>query len=356
VASIELTGRAAEPAGYRKNVLGVWLFPMAVLLPPLYVMAALIAPMWLLQWRNWRNVVHRRVFSTAAQGLAYGAASAIFHAITRQQDWAPGRGGWALWLLALAAGALAQRVINTGLVMTAAKGSDRSLNVRQSLFTREPLYNDLAEVSIGALVAIAATDAWYLVLIALPLATLLQRSLHHAQLTAASRLDAKTGLLNALTWQREARVELTRASRTRTPLALAMIDIDHFKKVNDTYGHLAGDAVLASLAATMRAVLRDYDIIGRFGGEEFSVLLPHTPAAEAAQAAERLRCKLAQLVIPTGNGPDRVPLQVTVSIGVATLESSHRDLDELIAAADVALYRAKAAGRNCIRVSHDGAA
>jgi diguanylate cyclase (GGDEF)-like protein len=221
------------------------------------------------------------------------------------------------------------------------------------VFSREPLYNDLAEMCIGALVAIAATSAAYLVLLALPLATLLQRSLRHAQLASASRLDAKTGLLNAITWQREARIELTRATRTHTPLAVAMIDIDHFKAVNDTYGHLAGDAVLTTLAATIRAVLRDYDLIGRFGGEEFCVLLPHTTAPEAQQAAERLRHKLAQLIVPAGPGPDPVPLQVTVSIGVAMLESGRRDLDELIAAADTALYHAKQSGRNRVCVTPD---
>jgi diguanylate cyclase (GGDEF)-like protein len=238
--------------------------------------------------------------------------------------------------------------------MTAAKGSDPSLDVRQLLFSREPLYNDLAEMCVGSLVAIAATSATYLVLLALPLASLLQRSLHHAQLASASRLDGKTGLLNAVTWQREARIELTRATRTSTPPALAMIDIDHFKAVNDTYGHLAGDAVLTTLAATMRAVLRDYDLIGRFGGEEFCVVLPHTTTAEAMSTAERLRGKLAQLIVPTGPGPDPVSLQVTVSIGVAMLESARRDLDELIAAADTALYHAKQSGRNRVHVIPDG--
>jgi diguanylate cyclase (GGDEF)-like protein len=356
-ASIELTGRSAEPAGYRKDILGVWLLPTAVLLPPVYVMAALIPAMWLLQMRSWRNLVHRRVFSTAAQGLSYGAGSLAFHAITGRPDWLPARGtDWPSWLLALGCCVLIQRVLNTALVMTAAKGADRSLEVRHLLFSREPLYNDLAEMCVGSLVAIAATSAVYLVLLALPLASLLQRSLHHAQLASASRLDAKTGLLNAVTWQREARIELTRATRTCTPLALAMIDIDHFKRVNDTYGHLAGDAVLTTLAATIRAVLRDYDLIGRFGGEEFCVLLPHTTAAEATSTAERLRGKLAQLIVPAGPGPDPAPLQVTVSIGVAMLESARRDLDELIAAADTALYHAKQSGRNRVHVMPEGSA
>ena len=183
----------------------------------------------------------------------------------------------------------------------------------------------------------------------LPVVSLLQRSLRHAQLKSAARVDAKTGLLNAVTWQREAQVEISRATRTGTPLAVAMLDIDHFKRVNDTYGHLAGDAVLAALAASLRGLLRDYDITGRFGGEEFAILLPHTDAGTAAQITERLRAKLADITVTAGNGDGTVvPLQVTVSIGVATLAASHRDLDELIAAADAALYQAKQSGRNMI--------
>jgi diguanylate cyclase (GGDEF)-like protein len=117
---------------------------------------------------------------------------------------------------------------------------------------------------------------------------------------SASRTDAKTGLLNAATWQREAVRELIRAARKHNPVAVAMLDIDHFKKVNDTYGHLAGDAVLAAIAAATRSLLRDYDIIGRFGGEEFAILLPHTGAAEATGVTERLRKRIPRIAIPWG--------------------------------------------------------
>jgi diguanylate cyclase (GGDEF)-like protein len=112
--------------------------------------------------------------------------------------------------------------------------------------------------------------------------------------------------------------------------------------------------VLATLSATLRALLRDYDIIGRFGGEEFSILLPHTDMDSALQITERLRAKLAEITVAAnrGTGPE-VPLQVTVSIGVATLETSRRDLDELIAAADAALDRAKAQGRNQVCLSSE---
>ena len=103
---------------------------------------------------------------------------------------------------------------------------------------------------------------------------LLQRSFRHAQLVTASRIDSKTGLLNAATWERESAAEVARAVRTRTPLALALVDIDHFKGVNDTFGHLTGDRALKAIARTFRIFLRDYDLIGRFGGEEFALASP----------------------------------------------------------------------------------
>jgi diguanylate cyclase (GGDEF)-like protein len=176
---------------------------------------------------------------------------------------------------------------------------------------------------------------------------LARRFMMHAQLLAKSRIDTKTGLLNVATWETEATAEIARAVRTRSPLCLALIDIDHFKAVNDTYGHLVGDKALRAVSDALREQLRSYDLAGRFGGEEFAILLPHTELVTAEQITERLRVKLAEISITPGTGSStETPLQVTVSIGVAALAHSRRDLDELIAAADAALYRAKAQGRN----------
>ena len=134
---------------------------------------------------------------------------------------------------------------------------------------------------------------------------------------------------------------------------MAIADIDHFKHVNDTFGHLAGDAVLAAVASALNALLRDGDLTGRFGGEEFCILLPGTDAAEARQITERLREKISTIVTPVAGGAGS---QVTISIGVAALGSSRRDLDELLAAADHALYQAKEAGRNqvCVLAASPG--
>jgi diguanylate cyclase (GGDEF)-like protein len=353
--SMELTRRSGEPAGFIMDVYGVWLLPTALFLPPVYGLLASVFKLGFTQWRTRQTLLHRRIFSASTLGLAYGAASWSFHAATaRFPEVAPGPGGyrWLTWIAVAALCGVLRWAINAGLVLIAVKGSDSTASVRQMQFTREPLYNDVAElcISLAAVVLIAVN--WFLIALFFPAVTLLQRSQRHAQLENASRVDAKTGLLNAITWQREARVEISRATRTRTPLAVAMIDIDHFKQVNDTYGHLTGDAVLATLSATLRALLREYDIIGRFGGEEFAILLPHTDMAGAKQITERLRAKLAEITVAPGHGATpEMPLQVTVSIGVAALETSRRDLDELIAAADAALYRAKAQGRNQVCLS-----
>ncbi len=359
VVAIELTRRAGEPAGFQRDVHGIWLLPMAILLPPFFCMLAPLPKVALMQLRIRKYVVHRRVYSAAVHGLAYGAASVAYH-LAQPHLAALTADAPAAWLeraAVITCCVVVRVVINRVLIMIPVKGSDPTVSLRSQMVNGDQLYHDLAELTAGVVLTIllAATRSWLLVLFALPLVTSLQRSLRHAQLVDAARVDAKTGLLNAAAWQREARVEITRASRTHTPLAVAMLDIDHFKQVNDTYGHLAGDAVLAALSAAQRGLLREYDISGRFGGEEFAILLPHTDAASAGQIAERLRAKLAQISVPiSGPGNDLPPLQVTVSIGVATMASSRRDLEELLAAADAALYRAKGAGRNrVVLVSED---
>jgi diguanylate cyclase (GGDEF)-like protein len=180
---------------------------------------------------------------------------------------------------------------------------------------------------------------------------LLQRSLRHTQLLKDARADSKTGLLNAATWEYEATAEVGRAVRTRSPLAIGLLDIDKFKVINDTYGHLVGDQVLKEIAHTLGTMLRDYDVAGRFGGEEFALLLPQTRAVDAFRIAERVRSAIAGLsIIAAGaNGGERV--HVTVSIGVAALDSgSQREFTDLMAAADAALYRAKDCGRDQVQM------
>jgi diguanylate cyclase (GGDEF)-like protein len=256
-----------------------------------------------------------------------------------------------MWILLVFISALVKWALNNAIVITAIKANNPLTSIRSEVFGRERLYNDAAETCISVLVTYGVAGNPFLALIALPVVTLLQRSLRHVQLLTDSRADSKTGLLNAATWEKEAAAEVIRAVRTRSPLAIAILDIDRFKVVNDTYGHLTGDQVLKEIANTLNSMLRDYDLAGRFGGEEFALLLPQTRAVDAFRIAERMRASIAGLSIiaPGAAGGERV--QVTVSIGVAALDSgSRRELAELMAAADAALYRAKAAGRDQVQM------
>ena len=146
--------------------------------------------------------------------------------------------------------------------------------------------------------------------------TLLQRSVRHVQLLDASRVDSETAA-DAGTWECEAASEVARAVRTRTPLALVLVDVDHFKLVNDLHGHLAGDKALRAIAHAFQIFLRSYDRVGKFGGEEFALLLPQTSPADARQIADRMRAHIAKTPISVSDDPAAPPVRLTVSMGVA---------------------------------------
>jgi diguanylate cyclase (GGDEF)-like protein len=241
-------------------------------------------------------------------------------------------------------------ILNTGIVAVAVHLAEPEGRWREVFWDRESLLLDLTEICVGILVTIACALSPLLLLVTLPPVILLQRSLMHQQLQAAARTDQKTGLLNATSWQREADSEIGRALRTGEPLALLLIDVDHFKRVNDSHGHLIGDDVLRGLAAELRQQVRDSDVVGRFGGEEFVAALPRADTEVACQIAERLRMRASMMNVFT----EDAAISVTISIGVAVLRLHGKDLFELLAAADLALYWAKDAGRNQVRVFAPG--
>jgi two-component system cell cycle response regulator len=158
--------------------------------------------------------------------------------------------------------------------------------------------------------------------------------------------DPLTGLLNRAAILERLTLELARSSREETSISVGMADLDHFKRVNDTYGHAAGDAVLRETAARMVAKLRPYDLIGRYGGEEFIFVFPQCDAAKAGAIAERLRVFISDEPVTFGSRG----LIVTASIGIASSLGS-RNADLLIREADTALFRAKHGGRNRVELS-----
>jgi diguanylate cyclase (GGDEF)-like protein len=347
VVCIEAIRRLGQPSGVTRDLLSAWWLPLALLLPPVYSLLAPIVVGIVLFVRGRRTPMYRRVFSAAALGLAGAATSVTFHQLWPQDVHVP-LGGSPDWLdrpevvLTGVGCAILFSVVNTVIVAVAAHLAEPEASLGEVLWDRESLLLDLTESCVGILVAITCALSPLLLLVALPPVILLQRSLMHQQLQAAARTDPKTGLLNAAAWQREADAEVSRALRADTQVAVLLVDVDHFKRVNDTHGHLIGDEVLKSLANELRQQVRDSDVVGRFGGEEFTVLLPRTEAKEAVRIAERLRRSAGTLSIFAGEAR----VSVTVSIGAAVLGQHGRDLFELLAASDLALYRAKDKGRN----------
>jgi len=184
-------------------------------------------------------------------------------------------------------------------------------------------------------------------------AALLAISIRNAQLFQDLRenslRDTLTGCFNRAYAIEVLDTELRRARRAHTPISLIMFDIDRFKDINDRYGHLCGDAVLAAVGARMREVLRGSDVKCRYGGEEFLVLLPETPLEGAKRVAETLRRGLTEMPINW----KAETVSVTASFGVSGAQPAEVDGTALIARADAALYRAKNQGRNCVCVSTD---
>jgi diguanylate cyclase (GGDEF)-like protein len=199
----------------------------------------------------------------------------------------------------------------------------------------------------GATMAVVATEydnamTWWVMLVGTTLAAVLGPGPHRhvPTLAEAASSDPLTGLLNRRGFREHAGKEMARARRYDVPLSIVVADLDHFKALNDTFGHRSGDDALSAFAALCRANTRPFDLIARMGGEEFAFLLPNTAEAEAAITADRVRRAMhAQLASPDGN-------PVTASFGVAAHPDHGADLETLLANADRALYVAKSRGRD----------
>lgn len=332
-----LRGVATE---FRQDLSSVWKLPILVLAPPIF---AFLAPIFFVIY--WSRSVRRRanryrqVFTIATLSVGDGVASMLFHA------WVDRGVSVQVWLLAAVVAALVARAWNVALVGVVLWMTQPD-RIRE-LYDRELLMYSGIEASMGIVVALLARQSPLLVIVAVPPVILLHRGLLHEQLRNMSRTDTKTAVLNAGAWEQDAAMELARAKRANEPTSVLICDIDHFKRVNDQYGHLNGDMALKAVAQRLQALLRQGDILGRFGGEEFVILLSGIGVVNAKSIAERLRRNV-------GNDPiqlENASIHLTVSLGVSTSEASHDSLPQMLAAADEALYVAKRRGRDRVIIA-----
>jgi diguanylate cyclase (GGDEF)-like protein len=348
---VEATRRGGAPPPGTHDLLTAWWLPAALLLPPEY---PLLGPVLIGAYAHWRarqGPLYWRAFTAAALGLAGAATSLLFHGLL---SLAHPPGPWLrdpVMVLGAACCATLFVLVNALLIALAGRAAQPGESWPGVSRDFESLLVDAAGLCAGVLVTIACTLSWVMLVVALPPVILLQRSLLHQQLRAAARSDPKTGLLNAVAWQRDAEQRVCRARQAGQPAAILLVDIDHFKRVNDTYGHLAGDELLAATASTLGQHVRACDVLGRFGGEEFVAMLPGAGQQEACRIAERLRGRVREIGVPARGAT----VTVTVSIGVAALGLDGGDLFELLAAADAALYRAKKSGRDRVCTLPPGA-
>lgn len=223
----------------------------------------------------------------------------------------------------------------------------RKISWRQSgVMKWQSLQPDFIMSCLGFIVAVLWNINPWLIFPALSPLVLMYQALMVPQLKQEAQTDSKTGLLNARHFSALYQSEIERAKRFDRPASLLMADLDLLRNINNTYGHLAGDAVLAGIGQIIRDTVREFDIAGRFGGEEFAIVLPEAGPAEAKALAEKLRLAVQEASFNVPNNATRI--QVTMSIGVASHPVDATTPTELLHQADVAVYQAKLNGRNCV--------
>lgn len=332
------------------NMTSVWTFA-AVLLIPAALTAVLVWALYAhLAVRSWYRLQRAPMWKTlsnaAATTLTCLSAHVTLDAIGVGGIAEAARAGW--WGGAAVIAAIGVYFVVGALVVIPAR--DEIARTWQGLFggwADNAL--ELATLCLGTLTGLALAELPLLAVAVLPPMLMLHQTVLVKQLQVAATTDGKTGVLNPAGWHGRAQNELHRDQQRGAAAGLLMIDLDHFKRLNDTHGHLAGDAALHAVAATITAEVRGRDIVGRYGGEEFVALLPDITAGDALEVAERVRVAIRHLAVPVptaATSAEPVTMRMTVSIGLAMAPESGTELQHVIEAADTALYQAKARGRN----------
>jgi diguanylate cyclase (GGDEF)-like protein len=334
----------SDSTGSFMNPVSVWLVAGAIVLPvggALALAAAVGAHSLVRQHRHQASRLYRAIYSGSTEVLAAGSAALVFALVASDQSLsAPGTLTAAGVLLAV----ITYSAVNSGLIWAAMWLVAKPDRFRDLLLSADEELLEQATLSLGALLAFAMINAPLVSPLVLVLMVVLRRSALVRQLQEQATRDARTGLLNAGAWRQQADSEVARSARAGGDVSLLMVDLDHFKSINDTHGHQVGDTVLKAVADSLAETLRGYDALGRYGGEEFSALLVDADEITGEAVAERVCARIRDLELPGG-------LSVSASIGVATAPAARTDLDSLIGRADAALYAAKNQGRDRVRAA-----
>ena len=346
----EIAARAERMRRYLSTsvhvtMISVWAFAAVLCLPttPAAVLVAFLFAFASWQQRSRRSTVpHREIYNAATAVLAALAANTTYLALLHHL---PSMASGGRNTVAALAALVVYLGLNVVLILTTVQLAVGPLPLSELLPEREEVSLEVGTLVLGILTAETIIAQPWLTPLVLVLMVLLQRSSLVSQLELAAATDAKTGLLNAAAWQELAQRELVRSQHARSPCAVLLLDLDHFKTVNDTLGHLTGDSALRSIGEALQRELRGYDAVARFGGEEFVVFLHDVSQQDAIDVAERTLTRIRNLVIGSQD-PDGQRVSLTASIGLATYPTHGEDLTELLEAADGALYGAKRAGRD----------
>ncbi|MFG1639955.1 GGDEF domain-containing protein [Amycolatopsis sp. NPDC049252] len=356
---IQLTQRQEERRRNRKKTVlidltAVWTFSAALILPaPLILLVIFVIR--LQHWFIARRPAHNFIFSSITHGLAGVLAHLTYTALGPHLLGT----GWTDFLHEFGAivltGAIYEAIQIVYVGGALALGMSSEPTVRNVLGSPADNMLEAITIGLGAVTAILLAVVPPMVAVMAVVTVVFNRLAELDQLQNDVRTDPKTGILNMRGWSETAERALERTARSGDQLALLMVDLDHFKWINDTYGHPAGDDVLRTVAQTLDEVTRPSDSVGRFGGEEFLILLPDIDEEATRDAAERIRIAIAKSHIVTTDkrGDPATIADRTTSIGVARYPRHGDTLERLLQAADAAVYLAKENGRDQVSFAPD---
>lgn len=349
---IDRARAAASPHTPTIDTKTVWSFAAVLVLPVIQACALVVLTnvlAWLCAWRG-RKPLYRAAFSTSAVVIATQVAAAILVAGHLPHPGLPTTVGG---LAVVAAAAALRYLVNVALVAVAIMLSTPNARAHQVLHNMDDNILELGALGLGVVTAgLVVYNPLLLVGVVAGLFAM-HRGVLLPQLRRAASTDIKTGLYTAARWHQIAQHAYERAVSTGPGIAVFMLDLDHFKRVNDTYGHMAGDQVLHAVASAIDSEISGACTAGRWGGEEFVVLAPHANPTELQALAERLRRRVHALVVDvTMTTGHTLVKDLTVSVGVAVSPAPGiGTIDDLMLAADSALYTAKDNGRDQVRFS-----